>query len=124
MSIGWSNNCCQSSSGRCYHCFTALETRQVATVHTKTTRTLTITLSLPATVKVTEQQAREVLVLKLVDEGVLSQSEAAEALDISRAEVIQLMGKHSIPVMRYSPGDFEQEREVLNELQARRGRTP
>ena len=68
----------------------------MATAHTKTTRTLTITLSLPATVKVTEQQAREVLVLKLVDEGVLSQSEAAEALGISRAEVIELMGKHSI----------------------------
>ena len=50
-----------------------LEARQLATAHTKTTRTLTITLSLPATVQVTEQQAREVLVLKLVDEGVLSQ---------------------------------------------------
>ena len=97
----------------------------MATAHTKTTRTLTITLSLPATVKVTEQQAREVLVLKLVDEGVLSQSEAAEALGISRAEVIELMGKHSIPVMRYGPGDFEQESKALNELQARRrGRTP
>ena len=96
----------------------------MATAHTTTTRTLTITLSLPATVKVTEQQAREVLVLKLVDEGVLSQSEAAEALGISRAEVIELMGKHSIPVLRYGPGDFEKESKVLNELQARRrGRT-
>jgi predicted HTH domain antitoxin len=102
----------------------ALEARQLATVHTKTTRTLTITLSLPATVQVTEQQAREVLVLKLVDEGVLSQSDAAEALGISRAEVIELMGQHSIPVMRYGPGDFEQESKALQELQAlRRGRT-
>jgi predicted DNA-binding protein (UPF0251 family) len=102
----------------------ALEARQLATAHTKTTRTLTITLSLPATVKVTEQQAREVLVLKLVDEGVLSQSDAAEALGISRAEVIELMGQHSIPVMRYGPGDFEQESKALNELQAlRKGRT-
>jgi predicted HTH domain antitoxin len=102
----------------------ALEARQLATVHTKTTRTLTITLSLPATVQVTEQQAREVLVLKLVDEGVLSQSDAAEALGISRAEVIELMGQHSIPVMRYGPGDFEQESKALHELQAlRRGRT-
>jgi hypothetical protein len=102
----------------------ALEARPLATVHTNTTRTLTITLSLPTTVKVTEQQAKEVLILKLVDEGVLSQSEAAEALGISRAEVIELMGKHSIPVMRYGPGDFEKESTVLNELQARRrGRT-
>ena len=93
-----------------------LEARQLAAAHTKTTRILTITLSIPATVKVTEQQAREVLVLKLVDEGVLSQSEAAEALSISRAEVIELMGKHSIPVMRYGPGDFEQESKALNEL--------
>ena len=90
----------------------------MATAHTKTTRTLTITISLPATVKVTEQQAREVLILKLVDEGFLSQSDVPEALGISRAEVIELMGQHSIPVMRYGPGDFEQESKALNELQA------
>jgi predicted HTH domain antitoxin len=96
----------------------------LATVHPRPMKILTITLSLPATVKVTEQQARELLVLKLMDEGILSQSEAAEALGISRAEVIELMGKHSIPVMRYGPGDFEQESKALNELQARRrGRT-
>lgn len=72
----------------------------------------------------TEQQAKEVLILHLVDEGVLSQSEAAEALGRSRAEVLALMGKHRIPIMRYGPGDVEQESTVLHELQARRrGRT-
>jgi hypothetical protein len=100
------------------------EGRELATAKTKTTRILTITLSLPATANVTEQHAKEVLVLKLVDEGVLSQSEAAEALGISRTEVIALMGKYRIPVMRYGPGDLEKENTVLHELQVRRrGRT-
>ena len=82
--------------------------------------TLTIQLTLPSTARVTEKKAREILVLKLVDEGMLSQSEAAEALGTSRSDVIELMGKHRIPMMRYGPGDWEKESKVLKEVQAQR----
>jgi len=92
----------------------------LTTVKDEGMRILTINLSLPATAKVTEVEAKQVLVLKLVDEGILSQSEAAEALGLSRAEVIELMGKYHIPIMRYSPRDWEQESQVLEELNARR----
>jgi predicted HTH domain antitoxin len=92
----------------------------MAIAKSKARRTLTITLSLPATARVTEQEAKEVLALKWVEEGMLSQSEAAEVLGLSRCEVIDRMGQHHIPVMCYGPGDWEKESKVVDELQARR----
>ncbi|MBI3948894.1 MAG: UPF0175 family protein [Acidobacteria bacterium] len=83
-------------------------------------KTLTVSLSLPATVKITEQEAKELLMLKLVDEGVLSQSQGADLLGISRYELIELMGKHHLPIMRYTLKDWEEENRVLKELQAQR----
>jgi predicted HTH domain antitoxin len=86
----------------------------------KRTRTLNISLSLPATAKVTERQATELLVLKLVDEGVLSHSQAADLLGVDRYDLIELMSKYQIPIMRYSPKDWSQENRALEELQAQR----
>ena len=83
-------------------------------------KTLTVSISLPTAVQLTEQEAKELLVLKLVDEGILSQSQAADLLGVSRYDLIELMGKHHLPIMRYSPEDWEKESRVLEELQAQR----
>jgi predicted HTH domain antitoxin len=97
--------------------------KRAATQQKRGMRTLTISISLPVTAKVTERQATELLVLKLVDEGVLSQSQAADLLGVSRYNLIELMSRHQIPVMRYSSKDWSQENRVLEELQAQRRKT-
>lgn len=83
---------------------------------------LTLQLELPASVSISEQQATEILVLKLLEDGVLSQSEAAHALGISRAELIERMHQTRVPVVAYTPEDYLSERATLQWLQEQRKR--
>lgn len=81
---------------------------------------LTISIALPQTLQMDEQTARELLVLALVESGRLSQSQGAQVLEISRYDLIDLMGKYDIPVVRLSQQDMEHEQTSLRELQAQR----
>lgn len=87
---------------------------------TEGTRQITIQLELPASVPLNEEQMREMLILKLVELGVLSQSEGAKALGISRAELIERMTQLNIPVVRYTREDLEHEKETLQWLHLQR----
>jgi predicted HTH domain antitoxin len=88
--------------------------------HTDPTQVITIRLELPASVPLSEQEAREILVLKLVEEGYLSQSEGARLLGISRAELIERMTQAKMAVARYTPEDLARETETLHWLQQQR----
>jgi len=88
--------------------------------HTDPTQVITIRLELPASVPLSEQEAREILVLKLVEEGYLSQSEGAQLLGISRAELIERMTQAKMAVARYTPEDLARETETLHWLQQQR----
>ena len=88
--------------------------------HTDPTQVITIRLELPASVPLSEHEAREILVLKLVEEGYLSQSEGAQLLGISRAELIERMTQAKMAVARYAPEDLARETETLHWLQQQR----
>ena len=76
-------------------------------------KTLTIKLALPGSVELSQEEARELLVLRLVDEARLSQSQAAQMLGLTRYNLIELMARHKVPVVRYTGSDWERESRVL-----------
>jgi predicted HTH domain antitoxin len=86
----------------------------------KSVRTLTVSIPLPVAAKITEQEAKVLLVLKLVDEGVLSQSQAAALLGVSRYDLVELMSQHNLPIVRYSPEDWHKENQVIEGLRIQR----
>jgi len=88
--------------------------------HTGSTQVITIRLELPASVPLSEHKAREILVLKLVEDGYLSQSEGARLLGVSRAELIERMTQAKMAVARYTPEDLARETETLHWLQQQR----
>ena len=88
--------------------------------HTDPTQVITIRLELPASVPLSEHEAREILVLKLVEDGYLSQSEGAQLLGISRAELIERMTQAKMAVARYASEDLARETETLHWLQQQR----
>ena len=75
---------------------------------------LAITLALPKSVKLGKNEARDLLALRLLDEGRLSQSQAAKALGITRHELLELMARHQVPVVRYAADEWDREAVVLN----------
>ncbi len=83
-------------------------------------KTLTLNFPLPEKVTLIESEAKELLMLKLVEEGIMSQSEAAGALGISRYDLLQKMGEHQVPIMRYSKEDLEKEENVILRLKKKR----
>ena len=83
-------------------------------------KTLTLNFPLPEKVTLIESEAKELLMLKLVEEGIMSQSEAAGALGISRYDLLQKMGERQVPIMRYSKEDLEKEENVILRLKKKR----
>ena len=74
---------------------------------------LAITLKLPDSVRLAQDEARDLLVLRLLDEGRLSQSQAAKALGVTRHELLELMARHEVPVVRYTADEWNREAAVL-----------
>lgn len=85
-------------------------------------RVLTLSVSLPQSIQVDEQAARELLTLALVQSGRLSQSQAAHVLGIGRYDLLTLMGRYGVPVVSLSAAEREQETRHLEELQQLRTR--
>lgn len=76
-------------------------------------KSLAITVTLPESVELSQNEARELLVVRLLDEGRLSQSQAAKALNITRREMLDVMGRHQVPIVRYSADDWSHEAAAL-----------
>jgi len=84
-------------------------------------KTLTLSLSLPQSLQIDEHSAKELLVLALVESGRLSQSQGAQVLDMTRYELLELMGTYNIPVSRLSQSEHETERKSLSTLRKNTG---
>jgi predicted HTH domain antitoxin len=69
-----------------------------------------------------EENARELIVLKLFRERRLSEGKAAELLAMTRLEFIQKAGQLGIPYFNLSEEEFEREMETVGKLIAKRSR--
>jgi hypothetical protein len=83
-------------------------------------RTLTVSLQLPQGATIDQMTAQRLLTLALVSSGHLSQSQAAKLLHVSRYDLIDMMGEHSLPIVRLSEEETATEGRHLRELQALR----
>ncbi len=46
----------------------------------------------------------------------MTSGEAAEALNLSRRQVLEIMAEHNIPIANYSPSELEAELQALQQL--------
>ena len=83
--------------------------------------TLAISVAVPQGAEIDDATATRLLTLALVSSGHLSQSQAARSLQVSRYDLIEMMGEHSLPVVRLSDEESSAEQRHLRELQALRG---
>ena len=63
-----------------------------------------------------EAQALQAFVFYLLQEGKITGSRGAELLGISYREMLDLMGKHEIPLVNYSPQELTEEIQALDKL--------
>lgn len=71
-----------------------------------------LTLELPDTVNIDEQEARTLLAVKLYERAVLSIGQAADLAGYSKRTFMELLGKYGVSVFNYPPSDLE--KDVLN----------
>lgn len=83
--------------------------------------TLAVSVAVPQGAEIDEATATRLLTLALVSSGHLSQSQAARSLQVSRYDLIEMMGEHSLPVVRLSDEESAVEQRHLQELQTLRG---
>jgi predicted HTH domain antitoxin len=55
-------------------------------------------------------------VVELLRQGEMTSGEAAEALGVTRREVLELMAERDIPIANYDPSELEGELRVLEKL--------
>ena len=55
-------------------------------------------------------------VLELLRQGELTSGEAAEALDMPRREILELMAAHDIPIANYDPAELQEELQTLRQI--------
>jgi len=78
-----------------------------------TLHSLTLSIALPESVKLSQHDAQELLILRMLDEGRISQSQAAKSLKISLHDLLDLMARHAVPVVRYAANEWEREEAVI-----------
>ena len=57
----------------------------------------------------TPQRIREALVMELLRLDRLTETEAAEALDLDRWQLLDVMGRHRVPAIRMTPDELNEE---------------
>lgn len=63
-----------------------------------------------------ERKALQALLLSLIQEGEVTASYAAEVLDISYHEMLDIMAEHNVALVNYSPDELDEEIKNLNKL--------
>ncbi|MBI1900366.1 MAG: UPF0175 family protein [Planctomycetia bacterium] len=85
-------------------------------------KSISVSLALPDSLHLTPTEAQELVVLRLLDEGRLSQSQAAKALGVTRYELLDLMARRRVPVVRYAADEWADEGRALARSGRSRGR--
>lgn len=67
----------------------------------------TLKIELPP--EVSEEEAKLMLAVKLFEIGKLTLGQAAKLAGYSKRAFIELLGKHGVPVMAYSPEELREE---------------
>lgn len=76
-------------------------------------------VALPFDEKLLEQGVHVSLAVKLFDEGVLTQGQAAKVAGLSLADFFAACAARQVPVVRYEPGELEKELEALDGMRRR-----
>ncbi|MCO6475173.1 MAG: UPF0175 family protein [Phaeodactylibacter sp.] len=66
----------------------------------------TITIDLPDSVELDEQEAKIYLVSRLFEVGILSLSQAAEMVKMSKVEFMEAIGDYGVSLFNYSPEEL------------------
>jgi predicted HTH domain antitoxin len=71
------------------------------------TNTVELTLELPS--NVTKDEAQILLAVKLYETERVSLGQAARLAGYSKRAFMEILGKHNVPVINYSPDDLREE---------------
>jgi predicted HTH domain antitoxin len=55
-------------------------------------------------------------VMELLREGELTSGEAAEALNVTRRQILEIMAERNIPIANYDPPELRDERQALQQI--------
>ena len=66
----------------------------------------TITIDLPDSIELDEQEAKIYLVSRLVEVGILSLAQAAEMVKMNKKEFIEVVGNYGVSLFNYSPEEL------------------
>ncbi|MDR0780615.1 MAG: type II toxin-antitoxin system prevent-host-death family antitoxin [Pseudomonadales bacterium] len=77
-------------------------------------------VALPFDEKLLEQGVAVSLAIKLFDDEVMTQGQAAKLAGLSLLEFFAACAARQVPVVRYEAGELEQELEVFDDLRRRR----
>lgn len=69
--------------------------------------THTLTINLPVTLS--QEEARQLLAVKLFEVGKISLGQAAKMAGFSKPAFIDVLAKHNVPVINYSPEELREE---------------
>lgn len=77
-------------------------------------------VALPFDDQLLERGIRVSLGVRLFDEGVLTQGQAAKLAGLTLAEFFAACARHQVPVVRYEPGELEAELDAFDDHHRRR----
>ena len=66
----------------------------------------TITIDLPDSIELDEQEAKIYLVSRLFEVGILSLAQAAEMVKMNKKEFIEVVGNYGVSLFNYSPEEL------------------
>lgn len=66
----------------------------------------TITIDLPDSVELGEQEAKIYLVSRLFEVGILSLAQAAEVVKMNKREFMEVIGDYGVSLFNYSPEEL------------------
>ena len=66
----------------------------------------TITIDLPDSIELDEQEAKIYLVSRLFEVGILSLAQAAEMVKMNKKEFMEVVGNYGVSLFKYSPEEL------------------
>ena len=69
----------------------------------------TITLNIPDTIDLDDQEALMVISSRLYEKGKLSLGQAAELVGLSKKTFLEVLGAYGVSIFNYPPSDIDQD---------------